>query len=779
MSAATKVRYASLLDALSASFAEALRVPEGTQEPVALLWTDAEGQWRDLVPKLQAAMPELFALGAYNPALRIGPVVWLRCVVDRSLPEVVPPIGRTPILYLGGVGRQSLRAAGECPRELQPLVELQYRGRVWHQKNGRDWSVEAFLSAEEALALDLAQDARTREAMMRALPLLAETPIESLRGHRLEAEDFDRLAVSDPIRDLLRWMSDSEALREGMDTARWESFCSVSRSEFQVDPDDGPSTAASALAAGAGRWDDVWRRFAEAPRLYPGLPNLLRTHAKGQKSLLVDRSRDPSANEAEEQSLREALQVAVSRPHRDACEAVCALHRAHGERRQWVWAQLGLSPLAVALEPLARLASSALSPLGGTTVEAMSAVYVDAGWRADEALTDALALPLPPADSAIVHKAVAALYGPWCDASARQFQRLVSEAKGPGPLPAEAPPQKGTCILFADGLRLEAGRRLERVLLARGLRVRFSHRLAPLPTVTATAKPVVMPLADVLTGESGADGFAPTLAATAQPAIITRLRGQMAAAGVEVMEDDALPPPTSAEAVGWAEVGRLDELGHKLGAGLAQHMERSVETIADRIAEALSAGWRRVRVVTDHGWLLLPGGLPKVDLPAHLVETKWSRCAAVRGGSVASVPVYPWHWNPLTQIASPPGIGSFKASVEYSHGGVSLQECVVPEILVEAGATAAKAAIADIQWRGMRCRIRTSATAGDIQADLRTNWRQPASSIAASVKEVGPGGEVSLAVADDTHEGAAATLVLLDAAGNVLDRRATTVGEAL
>ena len=37
---------------------------------------------------------------------------------------------------------------------------------------------------------------------------------------------------------------------------------------------------------------------------------------------------------------------------------------------------------------------------------------------------------------------------------------------------------------------------------------------------------------------------------------------------------------------------------------------------------------------------------------------------------------------------------------------------------------------------------------------------------------------VSLAVADDSHEGAAATVVVADAAGGVLDRKTTTVGEA-
>lgn len=94
-----------------------------------------------------------------------------------------------------------------------------------------------------------------------------------------------------------------------------------------------------------------------------------------------------------------------------------------------------------------------------------------------------------------------------------------------------------------------------------------------------------------------------------------------------------------------------------------------------------------VRAVTDHGWLLVPGGMPKVELPAHLVATKWARCASVRGESSTAVPTFPWHWNPQARIASPPGIGSFIVNTEYAHGGVSLQECVVPEMLIEQGET--------------------------------------------------------------------------------------------
>ena len=129
------------------------------------------------------------------------------------MPDVSPPPGVVPILYLPNVSRQELRAGGDCPPDLQPLIELQYRGAVWHQRNGRDWTVEAFLTSEDGLGLDIAKDNRTRDAMLRALALLAAEPLAGLRGRRLEADDFDRLAIGDPVRDLLGWMSDSEGFR--------------------------------------------------------------------------------------------------------------------------------------------------------------------------------------------------------------------------------------------------------------------------------------------------------------------------------------------------------------------------------------------------------------------------------------------------------------------------------------------------------------------------------------------------------------------------------------
>src|ERR1700722_4710721 len=93
--------------------------------PVAALWTDRDGVWKPAIGALKAEMPGLLSLGPYDAASRIGPAVWIRCAVAGTLEPALPA---SHIAYLPGVARAALRETPACPRELQPLVELQYRG---------------------------------------------------------------------------------------------------------------------------------------------------------------------------------------------------------------------------------------------------------------------------------------------------------------------------------------------------------------------------------------------------------------------------------------------------------------------------------------------------------------------------------------------------------------------------------------------------------------------------------------------------------------------------
>lgn len=771
----------ALPEALAEALKSAAAAPDGTVPPVAILWTDADGQWQPLLPALRAVFPWVYTLGTYNPAERTGPVIWLRCIVDRTLPEAPPP-GETPVLYLPHVRRQELRAAGDCPPRLQPLVELQYRGRVWHQPNGQDWTVRAFLLSEQGMGLDIAADRRTEEAMLRALPLLATVDLGPLRGRRLEGEDFDKLAVPDAVRDLLRWLDDPEAFEAAARGPRWESFCSLAKSEFGLDPQaTSPAVVAGQLVQANPDLQRVWARFAEAPQLYQGVAKLLRQPAYvGQGKLSLHPDRDPAANQGDEDSLRRELEAVCRLPHREACARVLELEGRHGERRAWVWARLDWSPWAMALEPLARLARAAQSPVGGTTLAAAAAVYAEFGWRCDAAAMEALAAFAAGEEKALMARVVRALYERWLADSARHFQELAGADPG-GLRGAVGTPrlEAETCLLFVDGLRFDLAGRLAALLEERSLQVSLGWRLAPLPTVTATAKPAAAPLGDDISGGDGVD-FTPLMQTRGgrRPSTAQLLRERLKVTGVEVLGPEEVRIPAGSAGGGWAEGASLDSLGHARQASLVHQLRGELERLAGQVVALLEAGWRRVRVVTDHGWLLLPGGLPKVELPAYLAETKWARCALVKGQPDLAVPVASWHWNDAVHIASPPGIASFRAGEEYAHGGISPQECVVPVLEVERTSEVTCATIESVEWRGMRCRVRVRTNDPRVRVDLRTNWRQADSSVVAGVKEVGSPGEVNLVVGDDRYEGAAASVVLLAGDGRVIAWQPTCVGEA-
>lgn len=65
----------TLADALAASFRDALRSPEGTAEPVALLGPDPDRQWVALARALADRMPALYRLGPYEPDQHCGPAI--------------------------------------------------------------------------------------------------------------------------------------------------------------------------------------------------------------------------------------------------------------------------------------------------------------------------------------------------------------------------------------------------------------------------------------------------------------------------------------------------------------------------------------------------------------------------------------------------------------------------------------------------------------------------------------------------------------------------------
>ncbi|MCL5279437.1 MAG: BREX-1 system phosphatase PglZ type B [Planctomycetes bacterium] len=776
----------TLVEAVRRSLAQAARYNRGdVVAPAAVLWTDADGQWQPVVEQLRGLMPELLTLGDYRPEARTGPTIWLRCVIESAVraerfASLTWPVDTVPVIYMPGVSRQVLRAAEECPDSLKPLIELQYRGTVWAQKNGKDWTVRAFLVSEDGgLGLDVAEDRSTVQSMLGALSQLAVTPVTRLRGRRLEAEDFDKLMIGDTPRDLLLWLGDPDATRSQWDDGTWSAFRNRCQQDFGFDPEtDGEIVGGEKLGQRKDAWYGVWERFAQSPSLFPGIPDLLRRAKPKNLGLFDEKDAWPDENDKMEKALRKALvEVGTMKPA-DARQRLEQLEAEHGPRRGWVWARLGMCPLANAMAHLAVLAKRTTATLGGDSADAMAKVYAEGGYLADDGTMRALACVKAAEDAAAVQAAVRCVYLPWLDDTARQFQTCLA-AKSLPTVAQQGGVEAGAneCVLFVDGLRFDIGQRLVAMAGARQLEVTAGRRWAALPTVTATAKPAASPVAEKLRGGSLDADYCPEIADTGERLNTERFRKLLSAAGYQVLGPAEVGDGRAKNARGWTEFGEFDKLGHNLQSKLAARIEDQLELLLERVQALLDAGWKGVRIVTDHGWLLVPGGMPKVQLPKYLVESRWSRCASIKDGSHVELPVTGWSWNSLERYAYAPGVHCFVGGQEYAHGGVSLQECLVPVLAFAATSAPAGVVVTvrEVQWVGLRCRVAVEPAAEGLTADLRTKPNVASSSIT-DPKPVDADGKAALLVADDSLEGTMVSLVIVDSSGRVVSKEPTTVG---
>lgn len=752
--------------------------------PTAVLWTDPDRQWENLLPRLMAVAPEVLAWGPYNPARRQGPSIWLKCAVARKLDDVDLGEG-VPVVYLPGVSRADLRAIESCPRELQPLAELQYRGAFWSQANGKDWTINAFLTSKNGgLGLDVAHDKSTQEALGHALNagVLLERSIDELKGRSINAEWLLGLLAPNPLRDVLQWMNAPEAAQSQWNDVHWNVFVRRCKADFGFDPvADGVLAAAERLAKAEGRWAAVWELYRDS---FTSLSNVFVLLAKvkpPQLGLFPDPQQlagYPQANEQSEAALRYALSACGGMDPVQARKAVLAAEKEHGGRRGWLWARMGRSPLAAALAHLVRVAErSSTLPIGQTPAELASS-YQQAGWQVDAAALDALGSVHAKADVEAVSAALRALYLPWVDGAALRLQEAAKGAGGLPPLQTKAAgaPGLGTCTVFVDGLRYDVAVQLRERLSSLG-EADLSACWTSLPSVTASGKAWCSPVAAHITGTAQDVEFQPRVAADGKPLSGHNFRKLLSDQGIQPLDKHETGDP---QGQAWTEAGDFDHYGHEHGVRLARDLSVQLDQVVERVAELCEAGWKQVRIVTDHGWLLMPGGLPKSELAKRQAETRWGRCAVLKDTAHGTPLTFGWDWCKDVQVAYAPGVSSFIAGSEYAHGGISLQECLVPVLRFDRAAASGQTAsvtIKSVKWKGLRCTVEVEGSSPGQRVDIRTKAALASSSLAASAKPL-EAGKASLAVADDENMGAAAVVVVLGADGEVLQKQVTAVGES-
>ncbi len=773
-----------LTDAVGSAVAAQAKGNSHTAAPaVAVLWPDKERQWEVALPALKQLLPGLLELGAYDPASRSGPAIWLKCAIAGVLPEV--QFKGVPVVYLPGVSRAELRAIESCPRDLQPLAELQYRGVFWSQVNTKDWTVSAFLSSKNGgLGLDVAQDKATQEALVQVLSagVLLDSPLDELKGRQINAEWLLSLLAPNPTRDLLVWMNAPHATQKHWVGVRWDVFSKRAKSDFGFDPDsDGPLVAAEKLARREGKWAAVAELYRDSYTSFPEVLTLLRTVQPPQLGLFPDMDPNgplagyPQANEQGETSLRYALFACAAMDAAQARTAIATAEKEHGARRGWLWSRMGQSPLAQALEHLARLAElSAAAPIGATPAE-LAASYQQSGWRVDDAATLAMGAGHSKADTDAVGAAVRAVYLPWLEEAAKRLQNAVKKVGGMPVLQAasDTAADSGTCTVFVDGLRYDVAHRLRTRLDGLGSTT-LAARWTSMPSVTASGKAWCSPVAQLVSGMADDVEFEPRVAADGKPLSGHNFRKLLTENGVQPLDKHETGDPSGRA---WTESGDLDHYGHEHGVRLARDVETQLAAVVERVQELRDAGWRRVRIVTDHGWLLVPGGLPKTEMPKHQTATRWGRCAVLKDTAHGTPLTFGWDWCKDVQVAFAPGVSSFIAGADYAHGGLSLQECLVPvlDLVVAAPAAAAQVTIKSVTWKGLRCVVEVDSASVGLTVDVRTKPALATSSLVASVKPL-EGGKASVAVAEDDNLGAAAVVVILAADGQVLQKQATTVG---
>ncbi len=750
------------LNALIATLEDAASYNANAEVPPrAILWCDPGREFQSLLPLLRERLPQLLTLGDYDPATRTGPAVWLRVAADRLAKDITWPENKLPILYLPGHGREVLRGAEDCPLLLQPLVWYTLTGCLFGHVNGKDWNLRGFLSADRGnLRLDIAEDAATKEALRHAATRFCTQDVQSLRGKRWDSGALHALLAPDLSADMLDWMEG--ILIASQDEGRFAAFSGLAIKELKFDPRKlSRQDAAHELVQLKGNWKQVWQRF-ERSTGYAGVVQLLRSETP--LGLFADKAPYPRLNEECEIQLRDALKALSSLNEGEAKAQIIALDLDHAWRRDTVWSKRGEAPLANALAHLAIIAKAkALPPQDGM---AFGQAYQDWGASIDWAACQASAIATRQVDREAVTVALRAIYLPWLEDGANALQNLVQEGKVRLASPKRY--QGADTLVFVDGLRMDIAQALVALLADEGIPAKLSWVWSGFPSVTATCKNLASPIADSFVGPSEPAELVPETA-EGKAVIKSVLYKALESSGWKTQ-----PTLLPSEKL-WIETGRFDEEGHALGAALVDRLTGGLRDVADCIIKLVRNG-RTIRIVTDHGWLLMPGGLPSAALDPGLVETKGKRYryALIKSAAQSSYLQVPWSWNEKVFVAAATGVRVFLLGEEYAHGGISPQECVLPVLEIDATSATPSVSIQRASWEGLRLRVEISGGA-DLKVDVRLGESTNGQSLVKGGRVLDADGRTAILVSDE-YDKNPACLVVLNDDGNVLAHRRLIIG---
>lgn len=689
--------------------------------PEVILWPDPDRQFEAVIPVLQQSLPELLVLGSYQPDKRQGPAIWMKCMIARSLPEALWPETATPILYLPGMTKHDFKNIPVADPYVQPLMEYQYTGTLFTQKNGREWTVLAFMENEQdGMGLRVAQDNVTRDYLIHVLPMIFQDRDMPWPQTIVDASFLQGLLFPDAAGSILKWLCKGDDCLAELPEGKVEAFRSICTARFGFEPDyRNRVDIAQKLGSQRNEWKQVWQHYANAPNKYPELEPLLRLAKPddlGTGMFAFPEESWPQVNDQKEDELRKAFQSAAKVSSQEALEQLEKLHAKHAVRLQWVWNELGQSPLVRSLSHLLAMTDLVLYSIPASTIQDLTEYYTQQGYLADQAMRKALASVRSDRDKKAVKGLITSIYKPWLEHLAQKFQSLV--AQDASIFTAQnAQDETESFVLFVDAFRFELAKEFSDNLKDRGLQVDMEVGWSAIPSLTPTAKPNISPIGTLVSTSSDIKEFRPQLN-NGKDLNTANFRAALAENGFEYIPNSSAIDNQKKQ---WQEIGEIDTKGHAEQSDMVKRINELFDQVTEAIEAAFEKGIKRIKIVTDHGWLLLPGGLPKQDLNKNLTDNRWGRCALIKEGAQVNLLRLPWRWNPLVFIAYAEGIHFFRKNDEYAHGGLSLHECLVPTLLVEHPGTAQTAGrIVVAKWINLTCKVITTDVPDGYRMDIRT-----------------------------------------------------------
>jgi hypothetical protein len=397
---------------------------------------------------------------------------------------------------------------------------------------------------------------------------------------------------------------------------------------------------------------------------------------------------------------------------RDLLEGLAALAGDLVRHSAGFWGETCAHPAALPWAELLRLSQAAGEALAASPTREWAnpaeaiAWYTGDGWRLDRAGEEILRNlgRATPELLALITPLRAAFRARWEDTLLR-WSALWSATGCTRPALATAgdwlsvklQAGRATAIIMADALRYDLAASLAAAVnAAEGAeRASLEAARAPLPSITALGMAAALPIpeheleAELVAGKwlIRQRGHVENLALAAGRRAWWGSRGGVGVEGLLTLADlqaHEAPPPAPGRTRLVLYDDTIDTLGHDdeleaQGSGIALNRYSAL------VRRLHDAGWSRILVVTDHGFIQWPGS-QETNAPAPALDPAYSSRRALAypaqvtfAGPQALAPGGQW------RVALPSGAACFRTygGLGFFHGGAALQEWIIPCVTVE------------------------------------------------------------------------------------------------